>query len=226
MRTLKILTFVLGSIFLSSNAQNLNVDSRGRIIDYNMNQTSNNQIEGSIYINENFAPVIITQYNDKIYSGRFNALNGEIEIKLEENKVIALDTNSDFEVKFTASNKIYRTESFVDSKGIEKKGFLVLVNENKEYALFKEEIVKFHEKIESTSSYDKGRPARYIREKDNYYIKNNNTIHYISQNKKDLLQTFPNESDKLKSFIKKNKINLKQEDDLVKIVNYLDALKE
>lgn len=227
MRVITIISFVLSSICFTVNAQNINIDSRGRFIDFtNVNANVNTDIEGSEYIDKNFTPIIITQYKNKIYGGRFNAFNGEIEVKLGENKVIALDNNLDFEIKFTTTNKVYRTEKFINEKGITKKGFLVVVTKKNEYLLLKEETIKFHEKIKAATSYDKSKPARYIREKDKYFIKFNSVVTYISQKKKDLFKTFPEQSGKLKSYIKKNNLNMKDEDDLIIIVNYLSTLTE
>jgi hypothetical protein len=224
MKLNKIVFFVAFSISFALNAQNVNVDNDGRIISIkSANGTSD--IEGSEYLNENFTPITITKYDGKLYNGRFNAVNGEIEVKLEDNKIIALDTKADFEIKFNITNKTYRTEEFINNRGITKNAFLVVVNDKNDYVLLKEEIIKFHKKIEATSSYAKGRPARYIRENDNYYIKYNDTVAFISQKKKDLFKMFPEQSRKIKAYIKENKISLKDEDDLIKIVGYLSTIK-
>lgn len=223
MKKVKILLIVLCCACYAINAQNVNVDSRGKIISIRAVDT-NIDTEGSKYINKNFTPITIAQFEDKIYNGRYNAFSGEMEVNLGDNKVLLLDNNTDYEITFSHSKKLYRTENFTNNKGVKKNGFLVVVHETNKSALLKEESITYHKKVEAASSYEKDIPARYIRNKDAYYIDYNNTITYISHKRKDLLKSFPNEASKLKSYIKKNKINLKEEDDLIKIVDYMSNL--
>lgn len=221
MKKIKMLLIALCCTCYAIDGQN--VDSRGRIVSIRA-VDENTDTEGSKYINKNFTPIVIAQFKDKIYNARYNAFNGEMEVNIGDNKVLLLDNNVDYEIEFSQSSKLYRTESFINNKGVSKKGFLVVVNETNKFALLKEESITFHKKVNAASSYEKDIPARYVRNKDVYYIDYNGTITYISQKKKDLLKAFPNEASKLKSFIKKNKINLKEEGDLIKVFDYISSL--
>ncbi len=169
---------------------------------------------------------IITQFKDKIYSARYNAFINEMEVTLENAKVIALNPNSDYVVTFTTTNKVYKAVNYVDDNEVSKKGFLVLLSENEKCSLFKEERIKFYEKTVATTSYDKEIAAKYKRVDDNYYIKLGDKTTFLPQRKKDFLKLFPNEEKKLSTYMKKNKLNPKNEDELISVIKYLSTLIE
>ena len=208
------------------NAQNINVDIATERNLMSKNVSNKVNADGSPYINDNFASIRITQYKDRLFNARYNAYNGEMEVRIEDNKVIALDNNSDYEVIFTSDNKTYRTVNYVTDQDYAKKGFLVVISENDKYSLFKEEKIKFLQKVKATTSYQQDKPAKFQREDDRFYLKINDETTYVPQKKKDLLEAFPEHAKDLKSYMKKNKLNPKNEDELIKIVEYLSTLSE
>ena len=226
MKQLKsLLTVLLLSVFYLGSAQQYVDVATERSL---MSKGLSPKIDavGSPYINENFTAVKIKGYDDKIYSGRYNAYNGEMEIKLYEGKIIALDVySSDYEVVFIGENKTYNTVAYNSESGILKKGFLVSVYSNEKVQLLKEEKIKFIEKIEATSSYQKDKPAKFRRQGDDYYIKlGTNDAQYLPSKKKDLAKAFPSKSKEISSFIKKNKLKLNKEEDLIKVAEYLGTI--
>lgn len=182
--------------------------------------------DGSPYIDENFLAIRITQYKDKLYSARFNASNGVLEVKINNEKVISLDRKAEFEVVFTSTNKTYRAVDYIDQNSNSRREFLVVFSEDKNYSLFKEERIKYFEKVEAISSYQQDKPARFKRDDDLYYLKLNNKTNFVPQRKKDFLKAFPKQSKKLKSYMKKNKLNPKNEDELITIIKYLSTIVE
>lgn len=178
--------------------------------------------EGSPYVNENFMPLKIKGF-DQIFSGRYNAYNGEMEIQLEEN-VIVLDIEKPYEVNFINSNIKYKIFSYTNSKGITKNRFLLLVNETPEHLLLKEETIKFEDASPAKNSYQAAKLASFKRESDIYYLKRNKVITYLPSRSKDLVKAFPQNAVDIKKFIKKNKLSTKNEADLIEIVNYIISL--
>ena len=183
--------------------------------------------QGSPYINETFSPIkILNIKGNLIYNGRFNAYNGEMEVKLSDNKIIALDINKsqDYHVVFVKDKKTYKTFAYKSKSGYDTRGFLVVLSENEGASLLKKEKIKFYERQKATTSYDKEKPAKFKKEKDTYYVKINNEVTYLPTKKKDLAKAFPSHSKDITSFIKKNKIKLSKEEDLVKVVDYLGTI--
>ena len=178
---------------------------------------------GSPYVNKNFLPVRVKGYDGQIFTGRYNAYNGEMEINLGT-KIIALDTSKDYQVMYTQNNKIYRTYNYSTPNGISKRGFLTVVNQNGDNALLKSEIIKYYDKVPAATSYQSDKPAKFVQESDEYYIAKGKVITQLPTRKKDLLKAYANDAKKIKSYLKENKISLKKEIDLIKLAGFISTL--
>ncbi|WP_282031323.1 hypothetical protein [Winogradskyella eximia] len=221
-----VLTLLLGTIALNiSNAQH-NIDQSdfsdlASTVNRNLDKRAN--IKGSPYINDTFHDLTFKRFGDKIFTGRYDANLGEMQIK-RGNDTIVINNFENFEITFALNNKVYKTYSYTDKKDILKRGFLVVLKETDSLALLKEELVKFYQAKESTNGYDKAKPAEYRRTKDVYYYRQGEHVSVLPQKRKDFIKLFPEHSKDLEVFIKKNKINFKQEDDLITLFQYLETL--
>ena len=223
---MKLIIFFLIMTTATSFSQNNFIRNNTRVIAEEIGFAINSRrviADGSPYISEKFEAVKIKSLNDHVHFGRYNAYNGRMEIKLE-NEIIALDNTKVSEIIFLQFNKVYRTYKYKSENKKQKNRFLLIVKETKKYILLKEEIITFTPKIPPKSGFETEIPAKYIRENDKFYLKLDNTITYIPTRKKDLLKTFPGHSKKLKNYIKENNLSTKKEKDIIKIVEYLSSL--
>jgi hypothetical protein len=179
--------------------------------------------EGSPYIDKGFSPAKVSGYDDILYTGRFNAYNGEMEINLGE-KVIALAKDKPYEVTFTQNNKVYRTYRYNSESGVSKDAFLVVVKATEQFELLKKEVITYHDKVFATTSYQQDKPANFKREDDIYFLNRNKVITYLPSRSKDFIKAFPQNAKAIKTFIKKNKLSTKNEADLIEIVNHIVSL--
>lgn len=189
-------------------------------------QLNNNKLSnavGSPFIKESFELVKLDKFGDRLYQARYNANLGEMQIK-RENDTIALSNSEDMTITFTSDSKTYKTYNYINKEGISKQGFLVVLKETESLTLLQEEIVKFYEKKPAVSSYAKEKPAEYKRANDVYYYKQDNKVSLLPQKRKDFLKSFPAHSDKLKTYIKKNRISLKDHEDLITLFEYINTL--
>ena len=180
--------------------------------------------DGSPYITEDFSLVKISISDKKIFSARFNAHNGQMEVKLADETVI-LDNTKDIEVIFIKSNKLYKTFNY-PIEDETKRGFLVVLTQTNNVTLLKKEYVSFSEKIPAKSSYSTATPATYKRENDSYFYLYNDKVNYLPTKKKDFLKLFPNYQEEIKNYMKENSLNPKNEDELITLINYIDGLVE
>ncbi|RNC84295.1 MAG: hypothetical protein ED556_12655 [Winogradskyella sp.] len=178
---------------------------------------------GSPYINENFLPVKIKGYDNVLYTGRYNAYNGEMEINLGT-KIIALDKTQPYEVTFTQNNKNYKTFNFISKTGVAKSGFLNVIDSATTHSLLKEETIRFVDKVPAATSYQRDKPAKFIANESNYYLKVGDKITPVPTRKKDLLKSYAKDAKKIKSYLKDNKVSLKKEEDIKKLALYLASL--
>lgn len=181
--------------------------------------------EGSPYVNEEYLPVKVNG-QDIIYSGRYNAYSDEMEIMtMESDSPIALDLRIDYTVTFVNNNKTYKTVSHPNPKGKMVKGFLVHVHSTENFNLFKKENVKFQDKIPAKSSYQSEKPAKFIKDDDVYYLQfKNGEVKMIPNKRKEIHEIFRDKHSELKDFIKEEKIDSDDKDDLIKLINHVESI--
>ena len=220
----KIFIILLLPIF--GNAQQLDFASEVGFSPKNISRAMPN-VMGTPYINEDYQQVRINGTDNKIYSGRYNAYINEMEILVAAGRdPIALDiSNNDYEVFFLQENKLYKTFNFESDRGITKRGFLVVISEENDIMVLKEETIKYYDKVAASSSYDQDKPAKFRREDDNYYIKlRSGRVVYLPSKDKDIAKAFPEHSKEIMAFVKKNKLKTKREEDLIKVANFIGSL--
>ncbi len=188
-----------------------------------INRENLKYVKGSPYINEEFEIVKIKTFGDKIFAGRYDANLGEMQIK-RKNDTIALNNYENFEITFALNNKVYKTHNYTTEKGESKQGFLVVLKETDSLAILKEESVKYYKEQPATTSYDKAKPAEFRRLRDVYYYRIGKETSFLPQKRRHFLKLFPKHSNKLKAFIKENRINLKDENDLITLFTYIETL--
>lgn len=218
--------FILIMMPFTNFSQSIDFSSEVGFSPKNVTRAMENAM-GTPYVNADYQQVRIKNFDDKIYSGRYNAVISEMEILIATGRdPIALDiSNSDFEVTFLNENKIYRTFNYENDRGITKRGFLVVLSENEETLVLKEEVIKYYDKVPASSSYDNDKPAKFRKEDDNYYIKiKSGKIVSLPTKSKDIAKGFPEKGNEIENFIKKNKLKTKNEDDLIKIANFIGSL--
>lgn len=208
---------------LALNAQNTTLDVASEQLYMSSEASKTISAYGSPYVDENFLPVRVKGFDNQIFTGRYNANNGEMEINLGT-KIIALDTSKGYEVMFTQNNKTYKTYNYSTPNGVAKRGFLNVLSSSESYELLEQEIVKYYEKVPATTSYQRDKPAKFIEENSNYYLKKGSVIRVLPTKKKDLLKTYPKDAKQIKSFMKDKKISLNKEEDLVKLAGFLATL--
>lgn len=179
---------------------------------------------GSPFINEQFETAKFKRFGERIYNVRFNAYLGDIEVQTA-NGIIAVNKKQDFEVTFVQSNKVYKNFDYNDN-GTVKKLFFVVVFENPNYSILKKESIKFRAEEAATTGYDKAKPATFSREDDVFYLKVGNDIKEVPNRKSKFLKFFSDQSKELKSHMKKENLNPRNDDELVKLILYAQELKD
>ncbi len=175
--------------------------------------------KGAVYYNANF---IGTPYL------RYDAYNDEIQIKKtvhSEEEYGALLKSKELYCVIDSKRMVYR--SFTNANGIESGYLKNLVNSGK-YFLFVRKIKKYQEGRTSVNSLAASVDAKFIDEIAYYFgeKKENGILQKIEAGRQQVLGLFNTEDrPKLKSFIRKNKLNLNSENDLMTLFYYANTLK-
>lgn len=184
--------------------------------------TNSKNITGTQFFNETYLPSKVSGYENEIISLRYNAAQDEMEFQ-KGGQSYYIPKTQNMTVTQLLNNKMYEYTDYTDKED-KISGYLVVINKEGQYFLYKREQIKYIPAKEAYNSYDRERPAEYRKVDDTYFIKIGDTIENFPKNKKELLKKFPNKSSEISDFLKKNKISFSVEDDLIKLVRFLNSL--
>jgi len=187
------------------------------------NQLSEKDIKGSPYLNDEFETGTIFTIQRLKYEDiplRYNIYNDELEFKTPDGEVQAMAAPDIVEkAVFGATQLVYIT--YPVSNKI-KKGFFIVILEGKA-SLYAKPGVTFKEPTEP-AAYKEAEPAIFLKKTDEYFIRIGNEQAVLINNKKDLIAVFPDNQDKIESFINKNKIKTNKPESLKEVVRFYNSL--
>lgn len=224
------LFYILFSLFITAaNAQQgINYAGGGSTkLDYTLLSLSadDSEINGSKYLTDNFIRAKISDFNDKVFAIRYDIYNDQMEFQDGDNKIYVINKdNISREILFLDSKDTYRIFDYIDGEFGVKSGYFSILYSLEKYKILKKNKVLFIDRKESSTGYDAPRPATYKKTKDRYYlILDDAPAVLIDTNKKRFSSIFINREKEVLSFIKKNKISLSNDSDLIELVRFLNS---
>ena len=186
-------------------------------------KTIYNSPEGSPYLNEEFVPAKINNISDTQLV-RFDAVLGNVEVMITGSKVVALDNSKTYAISLVdGSNKVYKTLEYTDVDGNENNSFFELLDSTLNYKLYLKENKKFFKKVKA-QGYAEEIPAQFKKVKSDFYVTDfksqSDRLIYIPHKLKPFTEFFQEEAKSIKNFIKENKLNIGDANDLVKIFKF------
>lgn len=182
---------------------------------------SHEDIKGSAYLNEEFTLGSITTKNNIKYQGvplRYNIYNDDIEFELKEGIFLAI-SNPESLKEVTIGDETFIYTKKINKKG-ESLGYYKLVTTGNTMLLTRYHIVFVGP--QATTGYKAAAPAKLNRNANTFLLKvgDNNPIQIAK--KKDLEFIFGTEAKKLLAYLKSEKLNVKKEKDLIKLVQFIN----
>lgn len=177
-------------------------------------------VKGSPFIQKDLQNVTIQGNKLK---ARYNANQDYMELEKEGKTVFFMPAiEYRYEVVFTDLNVSYRA---FEHEKLKYTFFRILANKDKAYLLCKE-FVKLKPEVKPKSNFEVYKPAKFERKKDVFFFKfkDNDRVVELPTKKSKFAKVFGNNASKIKSFLKKERINLKKEKDLIKVFNYYSSL--
>lgn len=191
--------------------------NRFRIIKHN--DVTSGDYEGSPYLVDDYQPAKIS-ITERIYSVRYNAFEDRMEI-LSKGVAKALPLMDNLTIEFINQNKVYKV--FTNKKG--KQGYFVVLYVGNKASLLSKETIEFKEAVKPQSGYDKYKPPMFKRGKDQHYLGYaNGTTSMLSGKKKEFYTVFGESADEIKKYVKSEKLNIRDSNDLIGIFKYYDSL--
>lgn len=177
-------------------------------------QITYDDIQGSPYLNKIFSVAKVGENFEEV-PVRYNSYKDEIEFQ-KDGKPQVLPKDSKFsKIEIKSPKQTFVLLNTSDDNGY----FIELVNDK--YSLYKKIKTIFRDAIPAANSYASDKPAQFKTQDPIYYIKTQNTFIKV-KNQKEIMEQFPDKKEILTSFFKSNKIKFDKEEDLIKLVNFLN----
>lgn len=178
-------------------------------------------VQGSPYANEEFVLGKVFAEGQKPYNGllRYNAYQDGIEMKTDKGVITLLKRDY---LSAEINGKLYRIENY-DKNGAIRKTYFAELSKGKARLLLKQG-KKFVEERAATSSYSKDQPAKFEDEISYYIITEGNAAIETRLKAKDVIAALPDHQKELSAFVKKNKLKLKTEAEVMQLLAYYNSL--
>jgi hypothetical protein len=229
MKQLKLVLFSIASLFFFTNtfSQSISPGLERLMSDMKRGegpatrQKTYDEFGGSPYLNAGFVSGTITRDDGATYSSiplRYNVYDDQIEFKQQDGMVLYIANPEQYkEIEIDGDKYIYL--QLMDGKR-KVQGYYELLEDGK-IQLLKKHAVTMKD-AEPAKPYVDPVPASFVSKPVAYFLLKEGEISEIT-NEKNLLETCGN-SEKIQAFIKENKLKMRKEEDLKKIVNFSNSL--
>ncbi len=183
-------------------------------------------ITGSPYLDSSFHQGYILTSDSLIYQGvnmRYNNYKDVVEFKKNGQDIYEIPISFPIlQLKFEGiifERKEYKTE------GKLKYGFFQPILKGKTSLYSQQRVIL--EKAKLASLYNESKLAHFKITPSKYYLQKNKDKELVSfSNKKELLSILNDNENKLSTFIKKNKLKVKDEQDILQVLDYYNSISE
>lgn len=153
---------------------------------------------------------------------RYNVYKDEFEFITPKNDTLVLDKIEDFGVvNFEGVGKRYELLPYTKGKKLEY-GYLIGSYSKNNWTLYTKENVGFTEAKPAKTTLETNMPARFYKAADSFYLKNDTgSITEFPDGKKALVKAFPSKKDTLEAYLKDNKVDFSDVNDLKRVVDVL-----
>tara|TARA_Y100001933_G_scaffold43527_1_gene40887 strand:+ start:4443 stop:5207 length:765 start_codon:yes stop_codon:yes gene_type:complete len=183
-------------------------------------------IEGSVYLDVEFYNGTVYYLNEEYqnFPMRYDAYNDEIEIKRSDSRQLqALHKSPAISCEIKGQRVVYL--EYQNKDGSLSEGYLFRYFEGPSYSFYVKHAKIFKEAKQAKTSLQVSFPHRFV-DDEQFYIKLADGVPtFTKPQKNQLLEIFGKNNERaVKRFIKENRLNLSNIDDMVKLVAYANAL--
>ena len=184
-------------------------------------QKTNTGIEGTPYLSEDFKPGEVYTKDSVMYKGplRFNTYANEIEFIADDIVYWIAEPQKVIHAKIEKSTFVYIQP---EGTGNDKGTYYELLVDGECKLLLKRN-TEFLE-AEPAKPYIDAKPARFQMMKDTYFLQIDNALPQSITNMKSIKNVISEKSSDISKYIKKEKISVKEKDDLIKLIKYCNSL--
>lgn len=221
----KIILFLFSFIAGGFSAQvgNENVSYSNGFFFMRANRPSNIEytMDGNPYINgKEFRKVAIDGYSKNVQNLRYNAYEDEMEF-MQDGKNYFANKEEGIVIKMPEINKTYKAVKYLYNDR-SYFNYLVVLSSGVKFNLYKRESVELLKGEKSPNAYGKDANDYFSKTKDLYLIGNKKVLDKFPKTAKEAIALFSPVKNDVAEFIKNQKINLNKEEDMIKLVNFVN----
>ena len=184
-------------------------------------------IQGSHYFNERFEVATLdyfgTELNDKGFM-RYNAFRDEVEMasttSQNESDLVLMKSN-DIVPYIGGEKYLYIPHRLEDGRAYI--GYLVLLHEGNNHTVYIKRQKVFMEEVVARTGLENPFPPRFVDNIQIYVSTKGDTPVPLKQSKKGVSSFFKENSDKVRKFIKANKLKVSETDAIIKVFEFADS---
>ena len=156
---------------------------------------------------------------------RSNAADNKIQVRVDQNTALNLRYSDAYDIELMdGSEKVYRTRTYINEKDENDITFFELLYETDDYRLYLKECKKYIAPIKNRNSFQDDSPDKYMVLNDVYYTTNfiskSPELIEVPKKKKSFLTLFSEKAKPIEKFIKQNRLDLDEREDLNKVFNF------
>lgn len=210
--------------FAQAGNENISYSTGNFFMRANRPTTLEYVIDGNPYINsKEFKQVTIPGYSSNVQNLRYNGFVDEMEFE-DGGEIYYTNKEDGLKITFKDLNKIYHILNYsYDNRN--RFGYLVLLGEFPETTLYKREKVELLKGEKSPSAFGKDANDYYAKERDLYLVKKDSTFFKFPKNTKEFTESFSVNKSDFDNFVRTNKLNFTKEEDILKMMNYINHSK-
>ncbi|OYU82219.1 MAG: hypothetical protein CFE23_00415 [Flavobacterium sp. BFFFF1] len=176
---------------------------------------------GSPYTLPSFVLASISNVKEMILV-KYNAYTDEMEVDNGDGKIFILPKEQDFNTITLKTGTVYKYLQYNNSENESVKGYMVETTTVNGVTLLKKERVTLIPEKQPMNGYGSYAPPRYDKQSEEYYLllKNNKVVSF-PKNKKKLQELFPEQKEKIDTYLKQNDLSFKKENDMVRLTQFV-----
>ncbi len=177
-------------------------------------------ISGTPYAKDTFVPARINDFKNT-YLVRFNAATDEMEVKSNGKDISILSKVNKYSVKLVDGTGLeYMNLNYLDNGSIKNGYFINVKAITENITLFRKQFTRYTVGKPAQTSLEQDVPSKFTAQKDKFYLQLDKTkeLTEIPYSKKQFLKEF--DQKELKSYLKKEKLDIKEEEDLIKVFTF------
>lgn len=227
--------FLFSAVIKGQSAGGAYINSQARL-NYLVGQVRNlqndelidlNEVKGSPYETESFQPGTVSNkklIDTKSFYFRYNIFNDTMEMKENQFDEDLYGLIKSLNIYAKIRGKEYHYEIYTeDNKKSTDEGYFILISKGAKVNLYLRKTKSFIDAIPAKDTFRKEEKATF-KDYEDYYYKTGRVLILLPTKKKDLLEVLSDHETEIKKYLKEEKINLKNEGDLIKLMKYYGTL--